>query len=385
MRVPLLDLKAQYETIAKDVDRAVAEVFAEQRFVLGSAVERFESQMKSYAGARHAIGVASGSDALLLSLMALEVGPQDAVVTTPFTFFATAGSAVRTGARLVFADIEPESFNLAPEAAAAALAEGARTARRLVLMPVHLYGRIAAMAALGEIARKHGAVLVEDAAQAVGARSLTADGLRMAGTIGLFGALSFFPSKNLGAAGDAGMVLCADDAMAARVRMLRTHGETQGGDRRYVHERVGVNSRLDALQAAVLSVKLAHLDAWNAARRSRAARYSLLFRETGLAPGLVEVPEDAGEDHVFHQYVIRVQRRDEIRDALTAADIGTQVYYPLPLHRQPCFESLGLRAGQFPQAERASRECLALPIYPELRDEQQDYVVETVAAFYRGR
>ena len=383
MRVPLLDLRAQYETIRHDAERAVAQVFADQRFVLGPTVERFEAEMRAYTGTRHAIGVASGSDALLLALMALEIGPEDAVVTTPFTFFATAGSITRTGAHLVFADIDPETFNLAPAAVAAALAETARSARRTVLMPVHLYGRVAPMAALSRIAAEHGATIVEDAAQAVGARGRTGEGatVRMAGTFGLFGALSFFPSKNLGAAGDAGMVLCADDRMAERVRMLRTHGGVQ----RYVHERVGVNSRLDALQAALLSVKLPHLERWNAARRERATAYSRRFREAGLEPRWIRLPQDAGEEHVFHQYVLRADRRDELRAALGEAGVETQVYYPIPLHRQPCFAPLGFRAGQFPEAERASRECLALPIYPELTDEQLDHVVETVAAFYRSQ
>ena len=381
MRVPLLDLKAQYDTVRSATEEAVARVFEEQRFVLGAAVERFESEMKAYTGARHAIGVASGTDALLLALMALEVGPQDIVVTTPFTFFATAGSIVRTGARLVFADIDPGTFNLSTEAATTALAEAAAGARRAVLMPVHLYGRIAPMDELGALAAEHGATIVEDAAQAIGARSVSERGTRMAGTFGLFGALSFFPSKNLGAAGDAGMVLCADDAMAERVRMLRTHG----GARRYVHERVGVNSRLDALQAAVLSVKLPHLEGWNAARRERAAGYSRRFAAAGVEPRRIQVPEDAGEAHVFHQYVIRAERRDELRAALGEAGIETQVYYPVPLHLQPCFEPLGFRPGQFPESERASRECLALPIYPELTDDQLDHVVATVAAFYRSR
>ncbi len=383
MRVPLLDLRAQYETIRHDAERAVARVFAEQQFVLGPTVERFEADMKAYTGARHAIGVASGSDALLLALMALEIGPHDAVVTTPFSFFATASSIVRTGARLVFADIDPETFNLAPVAVAAALAETVRAARRVVLMPVHLYGRLAPMAALSALAAEHGVTIVEDAAQAIGARgpAETEEATRMAGTFGLFGALSFFPSKNLGAAGDAGMVLCGDDRMAERVRILRTHG----GARRYVHEWIGVNSRLDALQAALLTVKLPHLERWNAARRERAAAYSRRFREARLESRRIRLPQEAGEENVFHQYVLRAERRDELRAALAEAGVETQVYYPIPLHRQPCFASLGFREGQFPQAERASRECLALPIYPELGDEQVDHVVETVAAFYRGR
>jgi dTDP-4-amino-4,6-dideoxygalactose transaminase len=373
-------LKAQYATIRAEVDQAVASVFAEQQFVLGATVERFEEEMRAYSGAGHAIGVASGSDALLLALMALEIGREDAVVTTPFTFFATAGSVVRTGARLVFADIDPRTFNLAPEATAAALATAARNARRLVLMPVHLYGRLAPMVELLALAAQYKAAIVEDAAQAIGARGSTERGSRMAGTFGLFGALSFFPSKNLGAAGDAGMVLCAEEEMAKRVGMLRTHGSA----RRYVHDRVGLNSRLDALQAAVLSVKLGHLEGWNRARRERAAAYSQRLRESGLEGRWVHAPEPPGEEHVFHQYVIRAERRDQLRETLAEAGVGTQVYYPVPLHRQPCFADLGLRDGQFPEAERACRECLALPIYPELSSDQLDYVVDVIGGFYRS-
>jgi len=378
MRVPLLDLKAQYPTIRADAERALAEVFADQHFVLGPAVQRFENEMKAYTGATHAIGVASGSDALLLALMALDTGPGDAVVTTPFTFFATAGSIVRTGARLVFADIDPATFNLSPAAVRAALEDCARRARKTVLMPVHLYGRMAPMGALGRLAAEFGAAVVEDAAQAIGARESTGNGERMAGTFGSLGALSFFPSKNLGAAGDAGMVLASDDELGQRVRVLRTHGSV----RRYVHDRVGINSRLDALQAALLSVKLKHLDRWNARRRERAAAYGRRLREARLVPDRVRVPEEAGAEHVFHQYVIRAEQRDGLRDALSDSGVETQIYYPLPLHQQPCFADLGFRVGEFPEAERCARECLALPMYPELRDDQLELVVDRIAAFY---
>jgi dTDP-4-amino-4,6-dideoxygalactose transaminase len=381
MRVPLLDLKAQYQAIRRDTERAVEQVFAEQQFVLGATVDRFEREMQSYTGARHAIGVASGSDALLLALMALDIGPGDAVVTSPFTFFATGGSIVRTGARLVFADIDPATFNISPEAARSALADAAHGAQRLVLMPVHLFGRLAPMKELGAAAAAHGATIVEDAAQALGARSDAGESRRMAGTYGALGALSFFPSKNLGAAGDAGMVLSTDDSLGERVRMLRTHGSVD----RYVHERVGVNSRLDALQAAVLSVKLLRLDAWCEKRRERAAVYSRRFHDADLRPPRVRVPETAAEAHVFHQYVIRAERRDELRAALAASEIETQIYYPLPLHLQPCFAALGFRPGQFPEAERASRESLALPMYPEITDAQLDHVVDRIATFYRER
>ena len=381
MNVPLLDLGAQYETIRGDVERAVAAVFADQKFILGPPVERFEREMKTYTGAAGAVGLASGSDALLVALMALDVGAEDTVVTTPFTFFATAGSIVRTGAKLAFADIDPRTFNIDPSAATAALDEVRRRSRRMVLMPVHLYGRLAPMDALLRAAADCEAAVVEDAAQAVGARAAFVGAERQAGTFGAFGALSFFPSKNLGAAGDAGMLLCGSDDLTDRVRTLRNHG----GRARYVHERVGVNSRLDSLQAAVLSVKLAHLDRWNAARRAKAAGYRARFEAAGLVPNLVMPPEEPGESHVFHQYVIRAERRDALRDAMAKAGVASQVYYPVPLHRQQCFESLGFRAGQFPEAERACAECLALPIYPELSDAQQDRVVDVIAAFYHGR
>ncbi len=379
MKVPLLDLKAQYAAIRSEVERAVGELFAAQQFVLGPVVDRFEGEMSAYTGARHAIGVASGSDALLLALMALEVGPGDTVVTTPFTFFATAGSIARTGARLVFADIDPGTFNLSSATVAPVLEACARESRRTVLMPVHLYGRVAPMEELGALAERLGARVVEDAAQSVGARQRLDGAARMSGTMGDLGALSFFPSKNLGAAGDAGMVLTNDESLATRVRLLRTHGQV----RRYVHDFVGINSRLDSLQAALLSVKLRYVEGWNARRRERAAAYSSAFRAARPAPSPIVLPEPAGEEHVFHQYVIRCPLRDELRSALSEAGIETQIYYPIPLHLQPCFEQLGLGRGSFPEAERAADECLALPIYPELRDEQIDFVVGAIGDFYR--
>ena len=379
MKVSLLDLQAQYAEIRSEIDHAVAAVFASQQFVLGAAVERFEREMEQFSGARYAIGVASGSDALLLALMALEIGPDDSVVTTPFTFFATAGAVARVGAKLVFADIDPATFNLSAATVERALERTPSGKGRLVLLPVHLYGRMAPMPELCTFAQSRGARLVEDAAQAVGARGLSSNGeVRMAGTFGDFGALSFFPSKNLGGAGDAGMVLCEDEGLAEHVRILRVHGSR----RRYHHEIVGINSRLDALQAAILSVKLRRLEAWNARRRERAALYSRRLREVGLDPTFLRAPTEAGEGHVFHQYVIRAERRDALRERLAKAEIDTQVYYPIPLHEQPCFASLGYRHGDFPESERASRECLALPIYPELRDEQIEHVVVTAAEFF---
>jgi dTDP-4-amino-4,6-dideoxygalactose transaminase len=379
VKVPLLDLKAQYASIRREVEEALAGVFAEQQFVLGPWVERFEQEMERYTGARHAIGVASGSDALLLALMALGIGPRDAVVTTPFTFFATAGAVARTGARLVFADVEPQSLNLCPRAAAETMERRPAPPGRWVLLPVHLYGRAADLEAFSSLARRFGAALVEDAAQALGARSRPEGGPR-AGTVGDCGALSFFPSKNLGGAGDGGMILTNDDELAARVRMLRVHGSAR---ERYVHERIGINSRLDAIQAAVLSVKLRRLDEWNRKRRQRAAFYTRRLEQEGLVPKFVRPPREAGEAHVFHQYVIRAERRDALRSALARAGVATQVYYPRPLHLQPCFADLGYERGDFPEAERAAEECLALPMYPELEEDQIEHVVRAIAAFYR--
>jgi dTDP-4-amino-4,6-dideoxygalactose transaminase len=379
VKVPLLDLRAQYRTIREDVERAVGEVLAEQQFVLGPRVERFEREMEAYTGAKHAIGVASGSDALLLALMALEIGPGDVVVTTPFSFFATASAPVRLGARLEFADIEPDGFDLSTRSVADALERTAAFARRVVLLPVHLFGLLAEMTKLRELARAAGARIVEDACQAIGARD---DSRRMAGTLGEIGAYSFFPSKNLGGAGDGGMAVTDDPELARALRSLRTHGST----RRYEHDQVGINSRLDALQAAVLSVKLARLEEWNARRRHRALLYARLFRDLGLAERPVRIPDAAGERHVFHQYVIRAERRDALRAALAEDGIETQVYYPVPLHLQPCFAGLGGGRGDFPEAERAAGEVLALPMFPEISDDQVEAVVSAIARFYaRGR
>ncbi|MGH7857127.1 MAG: DegT/DnrJ/EryC1/StrS family aminotransferase [Candidatus Binatia bacterium] len=381
MKIPLLDLKAQHATIRDEIERAIAEVFEEQQFVLGPAVERFERAMSEYTGARHAIGVASGSDALLLALMALGLGPRDCVVTTPFTFFATVSAITRVGARVAFADIDPATFNVSAETVARAIERGPAPEGRWVLLPVHLFGRVAPMEELGELARRRDAPVVEDAAQAVGARQAVGGKVRMAGTIGVAGALSFFPSKNLGGAGDGGMLLTDDDELAASFRILRVHGSGE----RYLHEIVGINSRLDAIQAAILSVKIRHLDDWNARRRDRAARYSRALREAGVAPRFVTPPVECAAEHVFHQYVVRAERRDELRSALTRAGIGTQIYYPLALHQQRCFADLGYREGDFPETERSTHETLALPIFPELSDDQIDAVVSAITSFYRKR
>ena len=364
MTVPLLDLKAQYATIKGDVDAAVARVIESQYFINGPEVTALEAEVARYSGAAHGIGVSSGTDALLVALMALGVGPGDDVITTPYSFFATAGVIARLGATPVFVDIEPDSFNIDPKLATAAV-----TPRTRAIMPVHLYGRVADMDPLLAL----GFPVIEDAAQAIGAR----DGKgRLAGSMGTVGCFSFFPSKNLGGFGDGGMVVTQDAELAHKITLLRTHGM----EPRYYHKYVGGNFRLDALQAAVLRVKLPHLDDWSAARRRNAERYRALITEAGL-DGVVTVPEDV-PGHIYNQFVIRVPRRDELQAHLREQGIGTEVYYPVPLHRQECFAGLGYGAGSMPESERAAEETLALPIYPELTEEMQEYVVECVGEFY---
>lgn len=375
IRIPALDLQAQDAEIGAEVRAAVADVLASRQFILGPAVGRFEAAMAAFCGVPHAIGVGSGTDALLLALTALGAGPGTLVLTTPFSFFATASTILRTGARPLFADIDPHTLNLDPAAASAALA-GA-TERVVGLLPVHLFGRLAAMTELGRLAERHGLWVVEDAAQAVGAR----DAGTMAGTFGAAGCLSFYPTKNLGGIGDGGMVLTRDDALAARLRQERHQGQVAP----YVHASLGLCSRLDAVQAAALGVKLLHLDDWNARRRRVATWYGELLGEAGLTAGDVaplRVPAPAGEAHVFHQYVVRARERDALRAHLAAAGIGTQVYYATPLHLQPALAHLGLGPGVLPEAERAAREVLALPMYPELTRAQVATVVEAIAGFY---
>ena len=386
-RVRFLDLQAQFAGIRDDVERAVDEVFASQAFVLGPAVGAFETALARYLGAAHVVGVASGTDALYLALRAAGIGRGDAVVTTAYSFAASATQIARTGARPYFVDVEADSFNLDPLQVRRWLAACRRDGdgwrapggeRVRALLPVHLFGRPCALSALAALAAEHGLVVIEDAAQAIGARL---DGRGpYAGTVGRFGCFSFYPTKNLGGAGDGGCVLASADADAALVRALARHG-AEGGP--YRHVTLGIASRLDALQAAVLTVKLARLDAWNAARRRHAERYRhLLARALGSADA-VGAPVLA-PGHVFHQFVVRVPERDRVRAALAAAGIETQVYYPIPLHLQPCFAELGHREGDCPEAERASRETLALPIYPELDDRAADRVVDALARAVDG-
>jgi dTDP-4-amino-4,6-dideoxygalactose transaminase len=367
MNVPLLDLKAQYLAIKGDVDAAIAEVMASQHFILGPKVEACEKAIARYSSCSHGVGVSSGSDALLACLMAEDIGAGDEVITTPYTFFATAGAIARLGATPVFVDIDPMTYNLDVSQIAAKI-----TNRTRALIPVHLYGQMADMDAVMQVAKKHNLIVIEDAAQAIGAEYKG----RRAGSIGQYGCFSFFPSKNLGAAGDGGMIVTNDAARAEKLAVLRGHGAKP----KYYHRIIGGNFRLDALQAAVVSAKLPHLDDWTAARRRNARRYNELFQAAGLAE-TVGLPAVSAERHIFNQYVIRVSRRDELQAALKAQGIGTEVYYPVPMHLQECFAYLGHSTGTFPESERAARETLAIPIHPELSEAQATYVVDCIRQF----
>ncbi len=371
LTVPALDLKAQYLSIREEIDLAVRGVVESQHFILGPEVAQFEAEAARYCEVPHAIGCASGSDALLLPLMALGVGPGDEVVTSPYSFFATAGAIWRTGAKPVFVDVEHDTLNLDP-----ARLEAAITPRTRAIIPVHLYGQTADMDPINDLARARGLTVLEDAAQAIGA----AYHGRRAGALGDAAAFSFYPSKNLGGFGDAGMVTTADDDLARSVARLRVHGM----EPKYHHQEVGFNSRLDALQAAVLRVKLRHLAAWTEGRRAAANRYRSLF--SGWGPGeFVRMPaERPGYYHVYNQFVVRVPEgvRDPLRDHLAARKVGTEVYYPIPLHLQACFAPLGYGPGDFPEAEAAARQTLALPMYPELTDAAQRHVVDSIAGFF---
>lgn len=369
MQVPLLDLKQQHEALREELRAGVGRVLDSQQFVLGEEVRLLEEEIAHYCATRHAIGCASGSDALLLAFMALDIRAGDEVITTPFSFFATASAITRTNATPVFVDIEPRTYNLDPS-----LVEAAITERTRAIMPVHLYGQCAEMDALLEIAARHDIPVIEDAAQAIGAE----DGGRRAGSLGAIGCFSFYPTKNLGGAGDGGMLTTGDDALAERLRRLRVHG----GATEYIHKEVGINSRLDALQAAVLRVKLPHLDNWSEARREHAQTYSLMLANARLTFSLHTPFIRENTRHIFHQYVVRVpEHRDALIEHLRAHGVGSKIYYPVPLHLQECFAYLGYTGGALPHAELAARETLALPLYPELRLEQQQYVVEVISHF----
>ncbi len=373
MNVPLLDLKAQHEPLRKDLLAAMERVLDQNNFILGREVKELESQVAAYSQTRFAVGMSSGTDALLAALMALEVKAGDEVITTPLSFFATVGAIVRLGATPVFVDIDPVTYNLDPNRIEAAV-----TSRTKAIIPVHLYGQCADMAPILEIAAKHGLGVVEDAAQAIGSEYR---GGRRAGSMGTMGCFSFFPSKNLGGLGDGGMVVTNDEQLAERLQVLRV----QGGKPKYYHRVIGGNFRLDTLQAAVLGVKLPHLDRWTKLRQQHAELYESLFREMKLESTYgVRLPHAAYKDegvshyHIYNQFVIAVPKRDALRDSLKEKGVGTEIYYPVPLHLQECLVSLGHRVGEFPEAERACLDLVALPIYPELNEDQQRYVAQSV-------
>jgi len=395
MRVPLLDLSQQYRTLAKPIHEAIDAVLASQRFILGPKVNAFEKAISDYCNAPHAIGVSSGTDALLAILMALGIGRGDAVVTTPFAFFATAACITRVGAKPLFVDINPSTYNISASALQEHLEKNCRTDSKGELMtpggekirailPAHLFGLCCEMDVIQEISERYHLDVIEDAAQAIGAEYQLGGKIAKAGTMGKAGVFSFYPSKNLGAAGDAGMIICSDDELARKLRILREHGM----EPRYYHHVIGGNFRLDEMQAAILLVKLPHLDHWSAARRAAADFYGAEFVRSGLTEKIA-LPAEPYRDrrltnhHIYHQYVIRAPRRDALRQHLTEREIETAIYYPLGLHQQKCFAHLGYGKGNFSEAERAARETLALPIYPEISREAQRYVVSSIAEFFK--
>lgn len=371
MKIPLLDLAAQHRSIEAEVESAVKRVLNSQQFILGPEVRELEKELADYCQCAFAVGCASGSDALLIALMAAGVGPGDEVITTPFSFFATVGSIVRLQAKPVFVDIDPGTFNID-----AAALETTITNRTKAIMPVHLFGQCADMDKINGIASEAGVAVIEDAAQAIGAEYRDA----RAGSLGTIGCFSFYPSKNLGGAGDGGLMTTGDSKIADSLRELRSHG----AKKKYFHDTVGVNSRLDSLQAAILRVKFRHLDSWTAARRINASKYRQLFRDAGLLENdAVQLPVESQDSfHVYNQFSIRVKKRDALKQYLAEKGVGTEVYYPLPLHLQNCFKELGYGEGSFPESERASREVLAIPVYPELGEVEQTYIVDTIRSFY---
>src|SRR6266481_2393506 len=373
MHVPLLDLKAQYATIKSEVEAEIAEVMESQHFILGPKVEQCEQAIAQYSRCSHAVGVSSGTDALLACLMAENIGPEDEVITTPYTFFASVGAIARVGATPVFVDIDPITYNLDSNQIAAKV-----TGKTRAIIPVHLYGQMAEMDGVIAVAGKYSLVVIEDAAQAIGAEPKG----RRAGSIGHYGCFSFFPSKNLGAAGDGGMIVTNDAGRAERLKCLRAHGSKP----KYHHKVVGGNFRLDALQATIVTAKLRHLNEWTAGRQQNARKYDQLFSETGFAVAgtkslPVGLPSVVTDRHIFNQYVIRVSQRDELQKVLQQKGIGTEVYYPIPMHLQECFAVLERGVGAYPESERAAKETLALPIYPELSEAQLRNVVESVRDF----
>lgn len=370
-KVPLLDLEAQYAPIRAEVEKAIAEVMASHQYILGPKVKECEQAVARYSNCAHGIGISSGTDAILVCLMAENIGPGDEVITTPYTFFATAGCVARLGAKPVFVDIDPVTYNIDAAQIAAKI-----TNRTKAIMPVHLYGQMADMDPVMQFGEKHGLVVIEDAAQAIGAEYKG----RRAGSIGHYGCFSFFPSKNLGAAGDGGMVVTNDKQRAERVAILRAHGSKP----KYFHKVIGGNFRLDSLQAAVVSAKLPYLDGWTAGRQRNAERYNQLFADAQLK-GQVSLPKRSEYRHIYNQYVIRVSARDALKTFLQERGVASEIYYPVAMHLQECFAYLGHKAGDFPESEAAAKETLALPIYPELSDAQAQYVVACVKEFFDRR
>ena len=377
MKVPLLDLKLQYKTIKKEILKVTQDIFESQYFILGPHVETLEKDIARYCGTKHAVGVSSGTDALIISLMAAGIGDGDIVITSPYTFFATAGSIYRVGAKPIFADIDPETCNIDPKSISrVADALSSKEKKRLKgIIPVHLYGQSAEMDTVLDFAKDYNLVVIEDAAQAMGSEY----GEKRAGSMGDFGCFSFFPSKNLGAFGDGGMVTTDSDESNHNLQILRNHG----AEPKYYHKIVGGNFRLDALQAAIVSVKLKYLDSWTKGRRGNALKYRKLITAAGLDKFLT-LPEERQTRHIYNQFVINLtEKRDELRLFLQESGIGTEIYYPVPLHLQECFKGLGYKKGDFPVAEYAAEHTLALPVYSELSDDQIEYVVDKISAFYR--
>ncbi|QNG60233.1 DegT/DnrJ/EryC1/StrS family aminotransferase [Bacillus sp. PAMC26568] len=369
MKIPMLDLSEQYSNIREEVIQALDEVMSSSRFILGDNVKKLEADIAAYSNVNYGVGVANGSDALHISLQACGVKQGDEVITTPFTFFATAGAIMRAGATPVFVDIEEDTFNIDPKKI-----EEAITERTKAIIPVHLYGQTADMDPIIEIAKKHNLAIVEDAAQAIGAKYKG----RMVGELGDTACYSFFPTKNLGAYGDAGMVVTHNDELAEKMRVIRVHGSKP----KYYHHVLGYNSRLDEMQAAILNIKFKHLQDWIEKRRTLAANYSELIKEA-IGDSIVVPEEREGNFHVFHQYTLRVQNRDELQKYLNEQGVQTMIYYPLPLHIQPVFKELGYNEGDFPVSEKATGEAISLPMFPELTLEQQKYVVEKISDFYK--
>lgn len=378
MNVPLLDLKLQYATIKDECLKVTEEIYSAQYFILGPHVEALESEIAGYCGTDYAVGVSSGTDALLLSLMAAGIGAGDRVITSPYTFFATAGAIARVGAVPVFADIDPDTYNLSPESVNRIVEDTPVHEKQHIkaIMPVHLYGQCADMDEIAEMAGNNNWLIIEDAAQAIGAEYKG----KRAGSLGDFGCFSFFPSKNLGGFGDGGIVTTGSKRLFDMLIILRVHG----GHPKYYHQYIGGNFRLDALQAAIVSIKLKHLDAWTAARQANAARYRQMIKDAGLSD-FIRVPLEKHDRHIYNQFVIEVpEKRDELKDYLLKNGVGCEIYYPVPLHLQACFSYLGGKAGDFPNAEHAAGHTLAIPVYPELTASQQAYVVEKIKAFRDG-